>query len=232
LIIAIVVLELVVCLLATLLIAVGNLSDSAIIPLQTWLVCGILQLLIAYLPHRRYVEYWLALLVATALVSSFAIVTHSSSFYPQSLFIASIAVIPQLWWQRFFKGQKGVLGLVTLAALPLGVLVWSCANIGIVKFQALRVTEGEPYCILVSSGKISTSGYRQLQNDWKLSGTSLFSSRGAGGSGNCCQWDFHALLLTRNKGTLYNWSYKSQRFEKVTDRSRSALYLNGLNCQQ
>src|ERR1051326_6916927 len=144
LIIAIVALELLFCLVATVLIGVGNLSDSAIVPLQIWFVCAVLQLSIAWVPERRHVVW----LVSLVMIGSFALAGYIP-FYPQSLLVAAIAVTPQLWWQRFVKGRKDVLGIIALAALPIGVLVWSYANIGIVKFQAWRVSGGDPYCILV-----------------------------------------------------------------------------------
>ena len=62
LIIAIVALELLFCLVATVLIGVGNLSDSAIVPLQIWFVCAVLQLSIAWVPESRHVV-WLVSLV-------------------------------------------------------------------------------------------------------------------------------------------------------------------------
>lgn len=58
----------------------------------------------------------------------------------------------------------------------------------------------------------------------------MISGRGGGGSGNCCQWDFHALLLTRND-ELFNWSYRSQRFESVSERTRRLMVLDVPRCQ-
>ena len=42
--------------------------------------------------------------------------------------------------------------------------------------------------------------------------------------------DFHALLLTQSN-QLFNWSYHSQRFEKVSERSRHMLGLDHLTCR-
>jgi len=57
----------------------------------------------------------------------------------QALFIAGVAVLPQLWWEWSFKATKGRLlglGLIGLASLPLGFATWSLANIWIVKANA------------------------------------------------------------------------------------------------
>lgn len=235
-IIAVVVLELIVCLAASVVVGVGNADDSgqAAFPLQVWLVCAILQLTIRYLPPSRHARYRLWLFVTLIL---FAGVTSGRiepfPHFHQALFIAAVAALPQLWWAWSAKTPERRalgLGLIGLVSLPLGFAAWSFANIWIVKVEAWRASNGEPYCIFVSDGRLFSGGYRQAPDDWSLSGWRMVSGRGAGGSGNCCQWDFHALLLTRND-ELFKWSYRSQRFENVSERTRQLMTLNVSRCQ-
>jgi hypothetical protein len=235
-IIAVVVVELIVCLIASVLIGVGNADDSgqAAFPLQVWLACATLQLTIQYLPPGRHARYRLWLFVMLILFAS--LIPGRIELFPhfhQALFIAGVAALPQLWWEWFAKtpeSRASGLGLIGLISLPLGFTAWSLANIGIVKFEAWRASHGEPYCILISDGRLYSSGYRQTPNDWSLGGWRMVSGRGAGGSGNCCQWDFHALLLTHND-QLFNWSYRSQRFESVSERTKRLMALNVSRCQ-
>jgi hypothetical protein len=234
-IIAVVVFELIACLIAAVMIGVGNADgEQATFPLQVWLACAFLQLTIHYLPPARYARYVLLLLVTLILFASVAFGRiEGLRYFHQALFIAGVAALPQLWWEWFPKATKDrafVLLPIAVIALPLGFASWSLANIGIVKFEAWRVTHGEPYCIFVSDGRLFSSGYHRAPDDWSLSGLRMFSGRGAGGSGNCCQWDFHALLLTHDD-ELFNWSYRSQRFERVSERARSLLGLPRLTCQ-
>lgn len=234
-IIAVVVLELIACLAATVLIAAGNADDSgqAAFPLLVWLACAILQLTIRYLPPGRRARYHLWLAVVLILVIGMT----PGRFEPfphvhQALFIAGVAALPQLWWDWYAKtpeDRASWMGPIALVSLPLGFAAWSLANIWIVKFEAWMVADGKPHCILVSDQKLYTSAYRPVPDDWGLSGLRMISGRGAGGSGNCCQWDFHALLLTKDD-RLFNWSYRSQRFEQVSDRARRDLWLTRLTC--
>ncbi|WP_458760669.1 hypothetical protein ACSVBT_07735 [Afipia sp. TerB] len=150
----------------------------------------------------------------------------------QTLFIASVAAFPQLWFEHFSKKLKGRLGaawLVGLAALPLGVAIWSAANIWIVKAEAHRAANGEPYCLLLANGGYGTS-YVRPQSDWRLAGLNMVSGHYGSGSGGCCQWDFHALML-KHDGQLFNWSYKSQQFETMSDQSRKVMRLTKLSCK-
>ena len=233
-IIAVVVFELIVCLLLALLIAVGGGgSDVGISPLDVWLILAILQMTIHYLPRGRNARYGLSLFIILALVAGVMPgKIDVLTYFHQPLFIASVAVLPQLWWEWFSKGTDGrpTLGMIGLAALPLGVAAWTLANIWVVKTEAWAASSGDPYCLLISNGKLFSSGYHQAPNDWSLSGWHMVSGRGGGGSGNCCQWDFHALLLTNDK-RLFNWSYRSQRFESVSERTKQSMRLGGLNCQ-
>ena len=229
--IAVVVLELIVCLIAAVAIGVGNADDGgqAAFPLEVWLACAALQLAIRYLPPGRHARYRLWGIVTLILFVS--VTSGLIAPFPhlhQALFIAGVAALPQLWWEWFAETPEhrdSGLALVGLIALPLGFAAWSLANVWIVKFEAWRASRGEPYCILVSDGNLFSGGYHQAPDDWSLGGWRIVSGRGAGGSGNCCQWDFHALLLMRND-ELFNWSYRSQRFESVSERTRHAMGLD------
>jgi hypothetical protein len=233
-IIAVVVFELIICLVAATLIAVGNADGGqALLPLSVWVICATLQLAIHYLPPSRRARY--GLLFAVMLII-FAGVTvgriDALPYFHQSLFIAGVAVLPQLWWEWSSKAtdrRAAMLGLIGLVSLPLGFIGWSFANIWIVKVDAWRAAQGEPYCLFASDGRLFSSGYHQTPNDWALSGWRMFSGRGAGGSGDCCQWDFHALLVTNKE--LFNWSYRVQGFEKVSERTRRLMHLGQMTCQ-
>ena len=234
-IIAIVVVELIASLIAALAIGVGNPGSMWIAPLGVWFTCAILQLAIHYRPPGPRVRNGLVLTVMLMLIASMVLEgVWVPPYFNQGLFIAAVAVLPQIvleWSSKAATGGRiAGLYLICLVSLPLGFTAWSLANIGIVKVKARLVARGEPYCLLVSDGRISTSGYHAAPDDWSLSGWRMFSGRGAGGSGDCCQWDFHALLLTQSN-QLFNWSYHSQRFEKVSERSRHMLGLDHLTCR-
>jgi hypothetical protein len=235
-IIAIVVLELIVSLVATVVIGVGNPGSKMFMaPLGVWFTCAILQLAIHYRPPGPRVRNGLMLALMLMLLASIVLEgVQTPPYFNQGLFIAAVAVLPQIvleWSSRAATGGRIVgLCLIGLVSVPLGFTAWSLANIGIVKVRAWFVTHGEPYCLLVSDGRIFTSGYHTAPDEWSLSGWRMFSGRGAGGSGDCCQWDFHALLLTQSD-QLFNWSYRSQRFERLSERSRNMLGLTNVRCQ-
>jgi hypothetical protein len=231
-IIAIVVLELIGCFALSVFIGASNRGGVVMTaPLAIGFGTAALQLAVHYLPRRRHIRYGLVLAVALMLlagVTSFGV--GVLPYAHQTLFITAVAVLPQLWWEWFYKGTNVlVLGLIGLVAIPFGFAVWSVANMGIVKVNARLVSQGEPYCLLVSDGRIFSGGYRKVPDDWGLTGWHMFSPRGAGGSGDCCQWDFHALLLTQSN-QLFNWSYRTQSFERLSEQSRQALGLKNLSC--
>lgn len=233
-IIAIVVLELIVSLIATVAIGVGNPGSSVFMaPLVVWLTCAMLQLAIHYRPSGTRARNGLVLALMLMLLASLVregMVTPP--YFNQALFIAAIGVLPQLlleWSSRAGTGRLMGLGLIGLTALPLGLTAWSLANIGIVKIKA-SFAAGEPHCLLVSDGRSFSGRYHNAPDDWSLGGWRMFSGRGAGGSGDCCQWRFHALLLTQSD-QLFNWSYQSQRFERLSERSRHLLELTDVRCQ-
>jgi hypothetical protein len=234
-IIAIVVLELIVSLIATVALGVGNPGSNVFIaPMGVWFTCAILQLAIHYRPRGLRVRNGLMLALMLMLLASIGLEgAQAPLYFNQWLFIAAVAALPQILLEWSSKAATGgrIIGLclIGLVSLPLGLTAWSLANIGIVKIKAWFVAHGEPYCLLVSDGRIFTSGYRNAPDDWSLSGLRMFSGRGVGGSGDCCQWDFHALLLTQSD-QLFNWSYRSQRFDRLSERSRQMLRLTNVRC--
>jgi hypothetical protein len=234
-IIGIVVLELLACFWLTALLAVGNEgSDAFVAPLEVWLACAALRLSIHYLPRRPNVRRGLSIAVAVMLLAGVMLPGATPVPYlHQTLFIAAVAVIPQLWME-WFASDKGdwipILWLAGLATLPLGFALWALANILIVDVSARSAAQGEPYCMLVSNGDYFGSGkYHITTNEWDRSGFRMFAARGGGGTGDCCQWDFHALLLTRSN-KLFNWSYNSQRFERISEATRRRMALNLPTC--
>ncbi len=234
-IIAIVILELIACFYLAVILLIGDPGSHIFIaPLEVWLACTTVQLAVHYVPRGPYVRYGLLFTVALILLGS---VTFEGiggiPYFHQTLFIAGVTALPQIWWEWSSKatGDRAiVLALIGLVSLPLGFTAWSFANIWLVKAKAASVARGESYCILLSDGKLFSGGsYQKAPDDWSLSGFKMFTGRGAGGSGLCCQWDFHALLLTGNN-QLFNWSYKSQRFDKLSEESRRLLSLDHLTC--
>jgi len=235
-IIAIVIFELIACFCLTVLIGIGNEGSGLFIaPLEVWFGCAVLQLSIHYLPRGPYIRY--GLLSAVMLMLLAGVTLQGEPIVPylhQALLITGVAALPQFWWERLSQQTKGrsfVLGLIVFLSLPLGFAAWVFGNIPIVKIKAWLVSRGDSYCILLSEGHFRFSGpYHKASNDWSLNGCNMFRSRGSGGSGDCCQWDFHALLLTRNN-ELFNWSYNYQHFEKVSEQTRRMMDLDNLTCR-
>lgn len=233
-IILVVLAELFVCALVGAVLTVGSGDDNLFgACIEIWLACAVLQLAIHYLPKDRRTQFSLVLAMIALLVASVTIRgVDALPYFHQALFIATVGTLPQLCWNWHGQAKtwyRPALGLAALFAIPLGFVGWSIANIPIVKINAYVAAQGSPYCIFVSDGRIFTSGYHQTSNAFDLSGWRMVSGRGGGGSGNCCQWDFHALLVTSDK-TQFNWSYKSQSFERVSDRTQRLMHLPNLAC--
>ena len=105
-IIAVVVFELIVCLIVAVMIGVGNADDNgqAAFPLEVWLASALLQLTIRYLPPGRQPRYRLWLMVTLILFAG--VMSGAIAAFPhlhQALFIAGVAALPQLWWEWFAK---------------------------------------------------------------------------------------------------------------------------------
>jgi len=212
-------------------------------PWQLWATCAILQLAIHYRPPRPGPRNAIASLVGLMLLGSLILEGGPLPYFNQVLFIASVAVLPQLWleWSSLAStgGRALWLLFVGLMALPVGYTAWSLANIAIVQFKAERVARGEQYCLLVPKDNFqyfkdpaSVGNYR-IASGWQLSGSVMFADRNLSVDslgGDCCQWEFHGLLLTHSN-KLFNWSYQSQRFDMLSDESRRKLDLGGVSCK-
>uniref|UniRef100_Q07P17 Uncharacterized protein n=1 Tax=Rhodopseudomonas palustris (strain BisA53) TaxID=316055 RepID=Q07P17_RHOP5 len=185
-----------------------------------------------FAPHRNARR---GLLLAVAAMLLFGALAEGFDFYPyvhQAVLIAAVGTLPQIWleWSSIRNWRKLLLLIAGLLAIPLGYEVWSYANIGIVKLKAQSVAQGEPYCILLSNGNPFYGRYYHVAPDnLSLAGANMVAPHGVGGSGDCCQWDFHALLLTKND-QMFNWSYNSQRFDRISAKTRRDLGIAKLNC--
>jgi hypothetical protein len=233
-IIAIVIVELVACLILWLVLGAADRSSNLMFaPLLVGLTCVVTQLVVHYVPRRPRVRAGLVCVVALMLVTGAILDGGGLPYLHQALFIAGVAVLPQIWVEWYSESGTAraiVLCVMGPLAIPLGLAAWCFANIWIVKAEARSVAQGEGYCILLSDGKLLSGGqYHVAPDDSSLSGWRMFTGRGGGGSGDCCQWDFHALLLTQSD-RLFNWSYASQRFEPVSQHARRGLRLN-VKCQ-
>jgi hypothetical protein len=231
LVIALIIFELVSCLFLA---GVVGLSDGDVAGgiLAGWLALAALRLTIHFLPCSRMTRYGsvlLLVLILTACVMPGKI--EALPYFHQVLFIVCVAALPQLWWEwhtgRTRRTHKalGLIGLFT--SLPLGYIAWSIANIGIVEVGAWMVSNGNPYCIFVGEGGPLHGGYFQPQDGWSLSGWRMYSGRSSGGGSGEFHWHFHAIHVTRDK-RLLNWSYKSQRFENVSESTKTSLHLENL----
>jgi hypothetical protein len=231
LIFALIILELVSCLFLAGVVILTD-GDIAVGILAGWLALAALRLTIHFLPRSRMTRYGLILLIVLMLFASVMPgEIEALPYFHQVLFIACVAALPQLWWEWHAErtGRKlKVLGLIGLfTSLPLGYFAWSIANIGIVKAQAWTVSNGDPYCIVIGAGGPIHGGYFQAIDGWSLSGWRMVSLRSSGGGSGDFHWQFHAILVTQDN-RLLNWSYKSQRFESVSESTKKSLALQNL----
>lgn len=132
--------------------------------------------------------------------------------------------------RRSSRTRRGVLLGILLLGPMVSAAIWLTLLSGpIVAFHAARAANGQPSCTLAYRTRLNGLGdYKQVTGVWDLQAyrmTVPFTS--AGGSGSF-QFGFHGLLLT--PGELFNWSYQSQRFERVTETARRNLGLRGLSC--
>jgi hypothetical protein len=134
------------------------------------------------------------------------------------------------WSPRSSKTKNRILlGILALGPM-VGATIWLTLLSGpIVAVRAAQAAQGQPYCTFNYWTTLRGLGeYKQSRGIWDLDSywmTSPFMS--AGGSGDF-QFGFHGLLLTPKE--LFNWSYQSQRFERVTDISRRNLGIGTLSC--
>jgi hypothetical protein len=234
LIIGLIIFELVSCLFLAALVSLSD-PDIAGGILAGWLALAALRLTVHYLPRSRMTRYGFILLIGLMLFSSVMPgEIEALPYLHQVLFIACVAALPQFWWEWHAERtvrKHTMLGLIGLfTSLPLGYVAWSIANIGLVKAAAWTVSSGDPYCILVGAGGPIHGGYFQAQDGWSLSGWRMASGRSSGGGSGDFHWHFYALLVTQDK-RLLNWSYKSQRFESVSESTKKLLALEKVSCR-
>jgi hypothetical protein len=118
--------------------------------------------------------------------------------------------------------------VLLILALPIAVQIWSMANIAFASFAAQNTAHADAACILVKGDK-SLSGYRQSNSLLDLLGLTLYVPYTSGGGSGYFQWTFHALLVTKSRH-MFNWSYKSQRFEPLTEENIRSLHLERIAC--
>jgi hypothetical protein len=232
LIFALLIAELVGCLLLAAELALAEDGDIAGGILAGWLALAVLRLAVHYLPHRGVTRYVIISLIVLMLFASMIPgEIEALPYFHQMLFVACVALLPQLWWEWSAEraGRKHkVLGLLCLfISLPLSYIVWSIANIGIVNAGAWAVANDDPYCIVVGEGGPIRGGYFQTQDGWSLSGWRMTTGRSSGGGSTDYYWRFRAILVTQDK-RLLNWSFKSQRFESIFESTKKSLGLQNL----
>jgi hypothetical protein len=94
-----------------------------------------------------------------------------------------------------------------------GVLIWSMLLPSRVIAAAEAAAQDRPYCIDLEKGPARSAG--------DLSGLNMRASNHDGWS-----WNFHALLVIGDTDRRYmNWSYRTGRFEPVSDSAREGLHL-------
>ena len=104
-----------------------------------------------------------------------------------------------------------------VAALPLLCvpLVWillTCFETDIVLYQASRIADGRPYCIVVSD-KNKEFSYKEATRRTDLSYTGLTTHLIYGGSGGPYADTFYALLVLQKPDEIRNWSKLLLDFE-------------------
>ena len=108
-IIAIVVLELIVSLIATVALGVGNPGSNVFIaPMGVWFTCAILQLAIHYRPRGLRVRNGLMLALMLMLLASIGLEgAQAPLYFNQWLFIAAVAALPQILLEWSSKAATG-----------------------------------------------------------------------------------------------------------------------------
>lgn len=219
-IVAIIFFELCVCLFAALGLGLGG--GPPLLPIAVWLLCASTQVAIWHARTSRVAIRLMVILAALSILVGF-LPGHFPAFayFHQALFITGAAMLPLLLWRG-----NGAFKAISFFTIPFGFITWSLANILIVDIAAKFASSGGSYAIFVPDGPglLKPADYRQTKSPFELAGWSMISARGGGGSGNCCTWNFHALLLTQD-GRLFNWSYRTQRFERIQEDTRRAMHL-------
>lgn len=105
------------------------------------------------------------------------------------------------------------------------LLAWAPVSMLTVRYQALSVAAGKPFCIQVPADHVGWQ--RQVTHWMQLSGLQMHTPWTNGGGSDDYQFAFHALLVIENdgKGEFYNWSYRSQSFQPVDQDAMSGLHI-------
>lgn len=174
-----------------------------------------------------------------ALYSVFLLITdvadspgHSSpgeAFVPVIwLFLMLVVAVEAVVWvvtavrvKRRSPGAKAApfvyigLTIALLGGWFTGVLIWSAMLPPHVIMAAEAAAGDSPYCIDLEKGPARSAG--------DLRGLSMRATNDHGWT-----WHFHALLAIGEPGDrrYMNWSYKSGRFEPVSDSAREGLHLD------
>ena len=224
--------ELVGCLFLAGILTLSENGDIAGGILAGWLALAVLRLAVHYLPRAGMARHGMILLIA--LMFSASVLPgkiEALPYFHQVLFVVCVALLPQLCWEwdaECTGRRHKVLGLIGLfTSLPLSYIAWSIANIGIVKAGAWAVANDDPYCMVVGEGGPIHGGYFQAQDGWSLSGWRMTTGRSNGGGSTDYYWRFRAIAVTQDK-RLFNWSFKSQRFESISESTMKSLALQNL----
>lgn len=109
----------------------------------------------------------------------------------------------------------------TISAL----LAWSAANAIMLRRHAEALATDRPYCIQVAGNYLGH--YQEANSVHALSGLKMQTPYTNGGGSGDYQFAFHAVLVidTResDRHELYNWSYRSNAFLAISDRSRGYM---------
>jgi hypothetical protein len=177
---------------------------------------------------RAHAAVYGALLVVTDVVDSAGHSSPAEAFAPLILFVLSLplgidAVAAAITWLRLRRSSRAAkalpfvyLGLTAalLGGWSCGVLIWSTLLSHQV-IAAAEVAAGDrPYCIDVQERPARSAG--------DLTGLSMRAANHAG-----WYYHFHALLVIGDTDRRYmNWSYRTGRFEPVSDSAREGLHLD------
>ena len=112
---------------------------------------------------------------------------------------------------------------ILLPALLL--FAWAPVSMAVVRYQALSVAAGAPFCIQVPADHV---GWERQATHWmQLSGLQMQTPWTNGGGSDDYQFAFHAVLVVERDGhdEFYNWSYRSQSFQPVDQDAMSGLHI-------
>ena len=127
--------------------------------------------------------------------------------------------------------QKLVYCLVSITSL---FFIWAFfINPYYVVYQANKITDNQPYCIMVSYKKnIYSVHYKSVEHIYNLFALSQKTPYEAYHQDNhgIKQYQYHTILISENKKinktSYWNWSHNHQNFEPVSEKN-CILYIDG-----